>query len=593
MKCMQQSILTLAIALATYATVNGQATTRASVDSSGGQGNANSFFSAISADGRYVVFESVATNLVTSDTNAAQDVFVHDLQSGATLRASIDSSGAQGNNASGGGSLSADGRYVAFESSASNLVMTDVNGFSDIFVHDFQTGTTTLVSVDSSGNQTNNTSSDAVISGNGRFVAFLSLATNLVAGGTVSGVLHIYVHDLQTGTTTLASVDSSGAQGNDSSSNASLSDDGRYVAFNSLATNLVAGDTNGTTDVFIHDLQTGTTFRVSVDSSGNEGNGASGDPMISADGGHVTFASFASNLVAADTNGFEDVFVHDLSTGVTSIASIDSSGGQGNDISRRPSLSADGRFIVFDSNATNLVAGGTSTTNVFMHDVQTGVTTLVSLTNSGTQANNSSGYAMVSGDGRYTVFHSLASDLVTGDTNGAFDVFVRDEKMPQVVASCFGDGSGTACPCSNSGTAGHGCENSSSTGGGLLSASGTASLAADTLVLNASGEKPTALSTFLQGSVLISPVNYGDGLRCAGGTLKRLYDHTASSGAVSAPQGADLSISAQSSALGDPILLGSTRHYQVYYRDSSTTFCPRPQGDTFNVTNSVSIVWSP
>jgi hypothetical protein len=190
-------------------------------------------------------------------------------------------------------------------------------------------------------------------------------------------------------------------------------------------------------------------------------------------------------------------------------------------------------------------------------------------------------------------FQSLASNLVAGDTNGTDDIFVRDRGQPPIVASCFGDGTGVPCPCGNSGLAGHGCENSSSTGGAHLTASGIPSLASDTLVLTSSAERPTAFSIFLQGSVFITPVVYGDGLRCAGGILKRLYNRNAVGGVVSAPQGADPSVSARSATLGDTIPMGATRHYQVYYRDPSTSFCPNPPGNTWNVCNALSAVWSP
>jgi hypothetical protein len=166
-------------------------------------------------------------------------------------------------------------------------------------------------------------------------------------------------------------------------------------------------------------------------------------------------------------------------------------------------------------------------------------------------------------------------------------------RLGEFTSSCFGDGTGAACPCGNSGSAGHGCENSSTTGGALLAASGTPSLSADTMFMTSSGERPTAFSIFLQGSSTVSPVNYGDGLRCVAGTLKRLYLRNAVGGVVSAPQGTDLSVSARSAALGDPITAGQTRTYQTYYRDPTATFCPNPPGSTWNISNAVSTVWIP
>jgi hypothetical protein len=157
------------------------------------------------------------------------------------------------------------------------------------------------------------------------------------------------------------------------------------------------------------------------------------------------------------------------------------------------------------------------------------------------------------------------------------------------IAFCFGDGSASACPCANNGSTGHGCDNSSATGGALLTASGT--VVPDTLTLTQSGELPSSLSIFLQGDASIAPAFFGDGLRCAGGTLKRLYVKNASSGTVIAPSPGDLSVSAQSAALGAPITPGSTRYYQVYYRDPNLAFCPPPAGNSFNVGNGMRVKW--
>ncbi len=270
----------------------GQSTTRVSVDSGGTQGNSDSgFFSSVSADGRFVAFYSDASNLAAGDTNGYRDVFVRDCQSGTTERISIDSGGSQGNNGSQTSSISADGTFVAFWSLSSNLVAGDTNGYPDVFVRDRQSGTTERVSVDSAGAQGNNGSQYSSISADGRFVAFWSLSSNLVAGDT-NGSADIFVRDRQSGTTDRVSVDSGGAQGNGSCGFAlSISADGRFVAFWSYATNLVAGDTNGYPDVFVHDRQSGTSERVSVDSGGAQGNSSSGNNAISisADGRFVAF----------------------------------------------------------------------------------------------------------------------------------------------------------------------------------------------------------------------------------------------------------------------------------------------------------------
>ena len=402
-------------------------TTCVSVASDGTQGDDDSWESSVSAHGRYVAFYSYATNLVDGDTNGVSDIFVHDRQTGQTTRVSVDSGGSQatGGN-SGSPSLSADGRYVAFGSRATNLVQGDTNGVGDVFVHDRQTGQTTRVSVDSDGTQGNNHSSSPSISADGRYVAFYSSAGDLIVGDT-NGVGDIFVHDRQTGQTTRVSLHSEGTQGNNHSSSPSVSADGRYVAFYSDATNLVDGDTNGVGDVFVHDRQTAQTVRVSIHSDGTQGDHDSlWDSPISADGRHVAFSSYAWNLVDGDTNLVGDVFIHDRQTRQTTRVSMGSDGSQGNGTSLHPSISADGRYVSFSSQASNLVDNDTNgTDDVFLHDRQTGETTRVSVHSDGSGGNAYSSYSSVSADGLYIAFFSHATNLVDGDTNDAYDIFVH------------------------------------------------------------------------------------------------------------------------------------------------------------------------
>jgi Tol biopolymer transport system component len=201
---------------------------------------------------------------------------------------------------------------VAFESDASNLVPGDTNGMRDIFVYDFMTKSTTRVSVDAAGRQANGSSYNAATAGDGRFVAFESDATNLVPSD-FNGRRDIFLHDAVTGSTTRASVDSTGREANGPSFNAAVSGDGRFVAFDSDATNLVPLDSNGKRDVFVRDVTAGSTTRVSVDSAGRQAiGGASGAPAITIDGLFVAFESDAVNLVLNDTNGKRDIFVHDM-----------------------------------------------------------------------------------------------------------------------------------------------------------------------------------------------------------------------------------------------------------------------------------------
>ncbi len=323
----------------------------------------------ISDDGRYIPFISLADNLVPGDTNGSYDVFVRDIKTGSNTRVSVASDGTQGNNDSSYDFsppvLSSDGRYVAFSSDADNLVPGDTNGTEDVFLHDIKTGTTTRVSVSTNGIQSNGESDSPAISGDGRYVVFNSEASNLVPGDT-NGEMDAFVHDTQTGSTTRVSVATKGIQGNSTSYSPTISDDGRYVAFVSWADNLVRGDTNSLMDVFVRDTQTGATNRVSVSSNGTQGNDRGYWSSISGDGSHVLFMSYSSNLVSGDTNGYQDylngndVFVHNIKTGTTTRVSVSSNGTQGNAGSIPVGISRDGRYVAFNSEATNLVPGDTN-----------------------------------------------------------------------------------------------------------------------------------------------------------------------------------------------------------------------------------------
>jgi len=278
------------------------------VSSGGAEGNHDSFIPSISAIGRFVAFQSDASDLVPGDRNGSRDVFVRDRETGKTKRVSMASGGAEANSDSYLPAISADGRFVAFESFARNLVGGDANRLEDIFVRDRRTGETELVSVGSHGVQGSGDSYDASISADGRFVAFESLAGNLV-GGDANRAFDVFVRDRSTGKTRRISVSSRGAQANAGSHLPVISPGGRFVAFESDASNLVGGDHNGASDIFVRDRKTGATKRISVSSAGAEGNAGSYRPSISAAGRFVAFESDASNLVGDDQNGSRDVFV--------------------------------------------------------------------------------------------------------------------------------------------------------------------------------------------------------------------------------------------------------------------------------------------
>jgi Tol biopolymer transport system component len=334
----------------------------ASVSSGGVRGDWPSGNPSLSADGRFVAFGSFATTLVSGDTNGTSDVFVRDREAGTTERVSVSSRGAQGGGYSDWPSLSADGRFVAFASDARNLVPGDTNGRQDVFVRDRLKGTTQRVSLGPRGAQGDRDSGGfggVAVSADGRFVAFYSDATNLVPGDT-NGTWDVFVRDRARGTTERVNVGRGGAQDDGSGAwDVAISADGRSVAFASDGTNLVPGDTNGWADVFVHDRARRTTERVSVSSGGAQGGWDSSGPSLSADGRLVAFWG-PSDLAPGGAAGLADVFVRDRRTGRTERASVSSGGARGDGGSYEPSLSADGRLVAFSSDATNLVPGDTN-----------------------------------------------------------------------------------------------------------------------------------------------------------------------------------------------------------------------------------------
>jgi uncharacterized repeat protein (TIGR01451 family) len=406
-------------------------TTLVSVATGGAEADDESTYPTISADGRYVAFESRATNLVTGDTNGMRDIFVRDLLTHKTRRVSVNSQGGQADPScvdngyiactgdSTSPALSADGRYVAFASEASNLVAGDTNKGDDIFVHDQKTGKTTRVSIGSNREEALpsycdedgfcNGSSSPAISADGRYVAFESEATNLVAGDA-NGYQDIFIHDRETGKTSRVNVASDGTEADWNSFFPAISADGRYVAFVSSAGNLVAGDNNGYRDVFVHDRESGATTRVSGALSGAMPNGYSTSPAISADGRYVAFESTATSLVEEDANGQSDVFVHDRRTGKTSRVSTPPEATETDGWSASPAISADGRYVTFFSNSF-------PTHWVLIHDRKAGKTTrVVGLDSYYWQE------VAISGDGRYMAYNNR-------------DTYIRDRLLQRSVSA--------------------------------------------------------------------------------------------------------------------------------------------------------------
>jgi Tol biopolymer transport system component len=420
----------VALVAATPALAQQEVTERVSVKTSGIEGNGDSFGVVLSGDGKRAAFVSGASNLVAGDKNGSSDIFLRDRVAATTVCVSVNTTGKPSNGASFLAGISADGRYVVFDSAGDDLVAGDTNQKTDVFLRDLQSGSTVRLSVDSSGNEVDGWSNGATISPDGTLVAFYSDATTLVAGDN-NGVKDVFVRDCVLGTTERISVDSAGVEGNDHSfaagDSGGFSSDGRYVLFESLATNLVAGDTNGFPDVFVHDRTTGVTERVSVDSAGNEANAQCSASSISRDGRLVAFYSLASNLVANDTNGTYDAFVHDRATGITQRVSVDSAGAEANGISGPPLMTADGRHVCFGSAATNLVSGDVNNmADIFVHDLVTGTTVLWIVDWFQGQGEGGVAAERMSDDGSVVAFSSSLTDLVDNDTNFRIDVFVAE-----------------------------------------------------------------------------------------------------------------------------------------------------------------------
>ena len=385
---------------------------------------------ALSADGRYVAFTSYASNLTDPEPNPNDDepdVYVRDLLLGTTVRVSDPADGGDYANArSTSPSISADGRIVAFTSHASDLIPGDPPGFSsDIYVRDLDSGATERISLALDGiSAPDGTSSGPDLSADGRMVAFQSRASDLAAGDVQDNHDDVFVRDRTTGITTKLTP---GA--NELSFSAVISADGRHVAFESRATNLVPGDDNSRDDVFVRDLAASVTRLVSVAPGGVGGDGDSDSAAISANGRHVAFMSSAGNLVDGDVNGFADVFVRDLDAGTTVMVSRGHDGSPADEHSYSPCISDDGAVVAFHSDASNLVADDANGAgrDVFVHDLASGTTRMVHRALDGGSGNGIAENCGLSADGRHVAYESTSANLVASDPNGAVNDIFRTE----------------------------------------------------------------------------------------------------------------------------------------------------------------------
>ena len=389
-------------------------------------GNGSSRNPSVSADGRFVAFVSSASNITAGDLNTRDDVFVRDRQAGTTELVSVSSAGVQGNFNSTNPSISADGRYVAFQSNANNLVANDANNKSDIFVRDRQAQTTIIAShplvgvVGGDGDST-----DPEISADGKFVAFTSDATNL--GSDPGPFSDIFLRGLDVASLSAISVPVAAVPSNGASTQPTISSDGSRIAFTSAASNLIATDANGKTDIFVRNRPSSTTFRASVKEGGGEANGGdSSAPSISGDGNRVAFQSAAVDLTPFDTNGKVDVFVRVVDGQQTFRLSLGLELTPANGDSLSPAISNDGQYVAFASDANNLVAGDLNgKRDIFVWGLGDGKMFRASVAGDGTESNGDSHNAAQSANGRYIAFDSTATNL-GADGGPVSDVFTRD-----------------------------------------------------------------------------------------------------------------------------------------------------------------------
>jgi Tol biopolymer transport system component len=434
---------------AASALAKGQDTVRISVDSKGAEGDDTSVSGrhSVAFDGKemLIVFSSLATDLVASDKNGKQDIFLRDVTAGTTERIVLDVKGGEPDDDSSNPHITPDGRFVVFQSDATNLVNGDQNGKTDVFVLDRHSGTIERVSVDDKGGESDGRSSDGCISADGRYVVFTNDSDDFT-GGDTNRSADVFLRDLAKGTTTCLSRNLSGATGDGSSRSPDISADGSTVAFSSRASDLVANDSNRTEDVFVYDLASGVVTRASVNEGGFELDDSSESPALSAEGDLITFVSAARNMNRDSSAGKFQVYVRDLATGQVWLASRALDGSAADGHCTNPILfdHDDGKgsrpYVAFWSFSTNLPGAGVADADAYACDFKAGFVQCVSVDSDGIDhaSGGNDPPLAATADGDAIVFSCLDSQLVSGDGNGKIDVFMRGVQWTRLTE--FGDG---------------------------------------------------------------------------------------------------------------------------------------------------------
>ncbi|MCC7014005.1 MAG: PD40 domain-containing protein [Planctomycetes bacterium] len=509
----------------------------------------------LSADGRFCAVASFASNLVAGDTNGRRDIFVHDRLLHVTRLVSVSTSGVQGDRDSQTPSISDDGNLVAFFSASTNLVSGPAGQFGGIFVRDVAAGTTTRENFGPGGVDPNVVCTYHSLSGDGQRLLFLSQASNLAPNDT-QGFKDVFVRDRVSGAVSCVSVNLSGQPGNGPSETATISRNGQFVVFQSFANDLVAGDTNDRDDIFVRDLASGVTELITHDVTipwwVSVGTGVASD-----DGRFIAFSSSASSLVLGDWNGMHDVFLRDRQLGLTTLVSATSSGLSANGPSSYPIISPDGSVVVFQSKASNLTLNDANgQMDIFLWERVSGVTSLVSASPDGVSGTGTSSKADLSANGRTIVFKSTAVDLV-GGTAGIYEQeFVSEVGALSLVYCSAGTSSNGCVP-----SIGHsGAPSATAASSFQIRVSGTEGLRAGMIFYSVDN-----------GSLGSVPWGATSSNFCVKLPVQRTPVHSAggSTGACNGQLQLDWNafVVANSGAIGAPFNAGTTIHAQGWYRD--------------------------